>query len=98
MHSMAAQAAKLADPDQTPSARVLAELREHGNSFAAFGLRQSEVHADYFRNGALLPAEQLLFDELTAASLADQIDIEQTQSGSFDDFVAAYRNSKACDN
>jgi glutamate--cysteine ligase len=50
--SMALQAVKLADPDTTPSAKVLAKIAENGNSFAAFGLRQSTTHAAYFRANA----------------------------------------------
>jgi glutamate--cysteine ligase len=33
---------------------------------------------------------------MAAASLAEQIVIEQTQTGSFDDFVAAYNTSTLC--
>ena len=60
------------------------------------GLRQSELHAAYFRDSALLPAEAQMFDELGAASLAEQAAIERTDTGSFDDFVAAYNSSTLC--
>ncbi len=93
--SMAAQSAKIANPDLTPSARVLDEVRALGSS-AAFGLRQSELHAAYFRESPLMPAEELMFEEMAAASLAEQMVIEQTQTGSFDDFVAAYNTSTLC--
>ena len=93
--SLAAQKAKIDDPALTPSARVLDQVRAIGSS-AAFGLRQSELHAAYFRDGALMPAEELMFAELTAASLAEQAAIEQAPSGSFDDFVAAYNSSTLC--
>ncbi len=94
--SLAAQAAKLLDPDLTPSARVLAELRTNGGSFGAFGMRQSERHAAYFRAHPPTDAEQTMFAELAAASLAEQRAIEQTPAGSFDDYVAAYRASTLC--
>ncbi len=95
--AMALQAAKLANPDLTPSAHVLAELRANGGSFAAFGLRQSQLHAATFKQDSLQPAEQALFADMAELSLAEQSHIEQVQSGSFDDFVAAYRNSTLCD-
>jgi glutamate--cysteine ligase len=95
--SLAAQKAKIEDPALTPSARVLEEVRTLGSA-AAFGLRQSELHAAYFRDGTLMPAEAAMFDELAAASLAEQVVIEQTDSGSFDDFVAAYNSSTLCGN
>ncbi|MES2128639.1 MAG: glutamate--cysteine ligase [Pseudomonadota bacterium] len=92
---LAVQSAKIANPELTPSARVLAEVKLDG-SFAAFGLRQSKLHAQYFRASPLMPAETALFEELAAASLAEQAEIEQQQSGSLDDFIAAYNCSKLC--
>jgi glutamate--cysteine ligase len=93
--SLAAQQAKIADPELTPSARVLEEVRELGSS-AAFGLRQSELHAAYFRDSALMPAEESMFTEMAAVSLAEQAVIEEEQTGSFDDFVNAYNSSTLC--
>ena len=93
--SLAAQQAKVANPALTPSARVLDEIRALGSS-AAFGLRQTELHAAYFREGPLMPAEEMMFAEMTQTSLAEQADIERAQTGSFDDFVAAYNSSTLC--
>ncbi len=95
--SLALQKAKIADPGKTPSARVLEEVRELGSA-AAFGLRQSRLHAAYFRESPLMPAEEAAFAEQAAASLAQQAIIEQTDTGSFDDFVAAYNSSTLCGN
>ena len=93
--TMAAQQAKIDNPALTPSARVLDDIHALGSS-AAFGLRQSELHAAYFRESPLLPAEEAMFVEMAADSLAEQARIEQNQSGSFDDFVAAYNSSTLC--
>ena len=95
--SLAQQKAKVADPSKTPSARVLDEVRKLGSA-AAFGLRQSELHAAYFRESPLMPAEEAVFAEMAAASLAEQAAIEQQDTGSFDDFVAAYNTSTLCGN
>jgi len=92
-----AQLAKVADPDQTPSARVLAEVRALG-SFAKFGLQQSVLHAQTFRAEPLMPAETALFDETARVSLEEQARIEAADTGSFDDFVAAYNSSTLCSN
>ena len=91
------QKAKVANPDKTPSARVLAEVRALG-SFAKFGLQQSELHAQALRAEPLMPAEVALFDETAKASLDEQARIEAADSGSFDDFVAAYNSSTLCSN
>jgi glutamate--cysteine ligase len=93
--SMAAQQAKIDNPAITPSARVLDEIRAIGSA-AAFGLRQSEAHAAYFRESPLMPAEEQMFTELADSSLAEQREIERTQTGNFDNFVAAYNSSTLC--
>jgi glutamate--cysteine ligase len=94
--AMAAQAAKLADADLTPSAKVLAALRANGKSFAAFGLAQSEKHAAYFRSHPPTAEETAYFDGLAAVSLAEQAEMEAAPQISFDDFVTAYRASNLC--
>ena len=94
--SIAQQAAKLADPDATPSAKVLVQLKAHGGSFAAFGLHQSEAHAAYFRAHQPTPEEQSYFTDLADISIAAQAESEHTPNGSFDDYVAAYRASNLC--
>jgi glutamate--cysteine ligase len=95
--SLAIQKAKIEDPGKTPSARVLEEVSVLGSNFE-FGLRQSELHAAYFRDSPLMPAEQAMFAELAEASLAEQAVIEQSDKGEFDDFVAAYNSSTLCGN
>jgi glutamate--cysteine ligase len=45
-----------------------------------------------------MPAELAVFDEMAQASLAEQRQIEQKDTGSFDDFVAAYNSSTLCGN
>jgi len=93
--SLAAQQAKIDNPALTPSARVLDEVRAIGSS-AAFGLRQSALHAAYFRDSALMPAEEAMFDELAATSRTEQAAIEAAPGPDFDDFVAAYNGSTLC--
>ncbi|WP_017918385.1 glutamate--cysteine ligase [Burkholderia gladioli] len=89
--AVAAQRVKLDDPESTPSARVLREMRERGESFLDFARRQSEAHAAYFR---ARPLEAGAADEakrLAEKSLAEQAELEGKDGGSFDAFVAAYR-------
>jgi glutamate--cysteine ligase len=93
--TLAKQQAKIDNVALTPSARVLEEVKALGSS-AAFGLRQSELHAAFFRDDPLMPAELALFDEMAAASLAEQAAIEAAPGPAFDDFVAAYNTSTLC--
>ena len=89
--TLAAQRAKLDQPELTPSARVLAEMQAQGQSFMAFGLARGEAHAAYFRARPLTPEATAAQQQLAAQSLAQQTELEQNNVGSFDDFVTAYR-------
>jgi len=94
--ALADAAAKLADPELTPSAKVMAALRANGKSFAAFGLEQSEQHAAYFRAHPPTAQEEAYFQQLAAESLAEQAAMEAAPQADFDDYVAAYRASNLC--
>ncbi|MDE1181359.1 glutamate--cysteine ligase [Paraburkholderia sp.] len=89
--SVRLQRAKLADASLTPSARVLQTMRDKQQSFLDFALDLSQAHADFFRARPLDPAESKAFDDLAAQSLAQQVQLEHDEVGSFDAFVAAYR-------
>jgi len=90
--AVAAQRVKLADPDATPSARVLQAMRDRGQSFFAFGLAQSRAHAEHFRARPLDEASLRDAHALAERSLAEQAEQERRDAGSsFDAFVADYR-------
>lgn len=91
--SLALQRAKVADPSLTPSAQVLAQLQENGESFAQFALRHSRAHAETLRSQALSAAEQAAFAASVAESLQQQQALEAEPQGDFDAFVAAYQAS-----
>jgi len=95
--TMEVQTAKVLNADLTPSARVLAALRENGNSFLQFGLRQSLSHARHFKAQQISAQDQAKFATLAQSSLAEQEQAEAQQTGNFDDFLAAYRASKLCE-
>ncbi|MNG00872.1 Glutamate--cysteine ligase [compost metagenome] len=94
-HSKAldAQMAKVQNPALTPSAQVLAAMAEHKESFAQFSLRQSRVHAEFFRSEPLPAEEQAKFEERARSSLAQQAELEQNEVGDFDVFVGSYQAS-----
>ena len=85
------QRAKLNDFSLTPSARVLAELPQHHNSFIDFSLAKSRQHASWFRSRPLSAAQQAEFEQMATASLAEQQRMEHDQTGDFDQFLEAYR-------
>ncbi|MGG1945395.1 glutamate--cysteine ligase [Trinickia sp. NRRL B-1857] len=92
VRAVAAQRAKLLDPEATPSARVLRTMRERGQSFLAFGMAQSEAHAAYFRARPLEPQALKAAHALAQQSLREQAELERRDAtASFDDFVNEYR-------
>lgn len=91
--ALAEQQAKVDDPELTPSAQVLARMTEHDESFVKFALRQSQLHADNFRQQPLPAERQQAFETLARDSLAEQSRLEQQEVGDFDLFVGAYQAS-----
>jgi len=85
------QQVKLEDVEQTPSARLLRELRESGESFTALVLRLSQAHRQQLldtlpRN----PSRWQQFESEVEESLQAQRALERPQSGSFEQYLAAY--------
>lgn len=90
-NALARQRAKLNDFALTPSARVLAALPQHDNSFVDFSLAQSRQHAAWFRSRPLSTAESEEFAQMARTSLDEQARMEREQIGSFDQYIDAYR-------
>jgi glutamate--cysteine ligase len=85
--SLENQLAKVADPELTPSARVLREMRERNLSFFRLAMTYSEQWAQYFRARPLAADVQLAFDEETQRSLLHQREIEQSDDVSFEQYL-----------
>jgi glutamate--cysteine ligase len=92
--SLKNQLAKIEDPELTPSARVLREMREQNLPFFKVAMAYSEQWAQYFRERPLSEESQHAFTEETRHSLQAQNDIEQSDDTSFkaylDNFFAQY--------
>ena len=88
--SLEMQRDRLRDADLTPSARMLAEMRERGESFFQFAQRMSLQHHEYFAQQALnLEAQQLLEREAEDSRRRQQ-EIEAADNLSFDEFLEHY--------
>lgn len=92
VEALTQQQAKVVDVERTPSAQVLAALRQ-GMSFTEFALQQSRQHAKYFLAQPLDAELQGAFEQLARQSLAEQAELEAQPEGDFDAFVAAYQAS-----
>ena len=89
--ALAAQAQKLANPDRTPSARLLAEMQSTGESFFELALRMSRTYKSYFTE--LHPPDEARIGEFTAeaaASLEAQERAEAAPQAPFREYLAAY--------
>jgi len=89
MASLEQQRAKLADVERTPSARLLTEMRQTGETFFELAARMSKLHKDYFL-GLYPPNESRLteFAAAAAESHAAQARIEATDVADFDTYLA----------
>lgn len=80
----------LLDSERTPSARMLAEMRQNKESFIAFAMRISMQYADEFRTMPL-PDERLKeLTQLAADSIAEQATIEANDEQPFEQFLEQY--------
>lgn len=84
------QLAKVADPELTPSARVLHEMRERNQSFYRFGMSYSQHWAQRFRTQPLSAEMETAFRTETARSLELQREIEQSDNISFEHYLQKF--------
>lgn len=90
-HALATQAAKIDNVALTPSARLMRELTETGESFFELAWRMSRSHKDYFLDLYTPNQERLKeFATQAAQSLQKQRAIEASDRESFDDYLARY--------
>ncbi len=81
---------KLTNPDQTPAARIIDEMRRDDDSFVEFALRKANEHEDYFKQQSLSAKGENLFTELAEKSLNEQSEIEANDKIGFDEFLKEY--------
>lgn len=93
--SLREQMAKVNDPELTPSARVLREMREGGLTFFRFALGYSQRWAEHFRQHSLPPEKAAEFAEKANASLQAQRELEAADEISFEEYLANFYNQYA---
>jgi glutamate--cysteine ligase len=87
----AAAVAALNDPDSTPSARVLREMREHhDNSYIRFTVAQSLRHAADIKRLPLAADLEERYAQLAKESLEEQRQIEATDTMPFETYRQQY--------
>jgi len=78
------------DPDRTPSARILAEMRANKESFFRFARRMSQQHQAWFASRRLDAEAEQRLTALAEQSLLEQRRIEAEPHLPFDQFLSAY--------
>ena len=86
----------IVDAEHTPSARILAEMRETGSHFAEFALQTSHEYARNYHSQELSTNIEQKYKDHAKLSVEKQQEIEESDSRSFDDFLACYFSQK-CD-
>ncbi|MFT0533173.1 glutamate--cysteine ligase [Castellaniella hirudinis] len=84
------QQAKAQDPALTPSARLLAALRDSGQEFHDWTLAQSQAHWAALQAQRLPPDTLAAYDQAARDSLAEQAALEAGDTESFEDYVARF--------
>jgi|TARA_B100000809_G_scaffold262563_1_gene313811 glutamate--cysteine ligase len=85
--SLKNQAAKLADPDLTPSGMILKAMTEGQLSFFEFSMQQSNRHKEYFLNNGLDAETLKMMQQTSTTSMARQKEIEVADEINFDEFL-----------
>lgn len=84
------QEVKVRDCEQTPSARLLRQLRESSLNLHDFTLKQSMEHRDTLRAQALAPDAEQQYRDMARESIAAQARLEADTSESFSSYVERY--------
>ena len=87
------QEAKLRDPAQTPSGRMVSEMGESGEAYVEWVLKRSQEHREFFGDRPPDPELRARFDQVAEQSRRRQQAIEEAERESplsFEDYLAAY--------
>ena len=91
--SVKSQIASVFDPELTPSARMLAEMREHDEGFFHYAQRMSLHHTQYYENHNLSEDKKTFFEKMASDSIAKQKQIEAEDEIDFDEYLESYFNN-----
>ncbi|MCW8900613.1 MAG: glutamate--cysteine ligase [Gammaproteobacteria bacterium] len=78
------------DPECTPSAKMLAEMRQNDEGFYQHAMRMSQHHHEAFVHGELSAEKSQFYADLASISLKQQKQIEENDTLSFATFLERY--------
>ena len=92
-----AQSSLIENADETPSARVLEEMRMDGTGFYHFAMKCALGHKDYFSDLIEPNAERLqMYENEALESLERQRKIEASDEVGFDEYLQKYFSEQGC--
>ncbi len=93
--ALAEQQARVDDPDLTPSARMLEEMRASGESFSDYALRLSRSHMQHYLDQPLPESAEQALAAAARTSLKKQEEIEVAETRSFEEHLRRYFEPEA---
>ncbi len=84
------QCAVIVDPELTPSAKMLAEMRENNEGFYHFAKRKSLEHYEYFNQLDIDDEHKILLEKSIEDSHARQQEIKADDKVSLDNYLKCY--------
>jgi glutamate--cysteine ligase len=88
--ALASQRGAVADPSRLPSARVLEAMSSQGVPYFRLAMNLSIAHRDHFAAGPLEESQRRMLEREAARSMAQQREIEASDSISFDEYLHRY--------
>ena len=88
--ALQAQRQKVDDPETTPSARVLREMREKDLPFFRLAMSYSQQWGEHFRSRELSTDTQARFADEARQSLQRQQEMEATEDVSFEAYLTRF--------
>jgi len=80
----------LLDPERTPSAQLMADLRDSGLGFYDYALDLARRHHDYFVSLSLGPDKEQSMAQIARRSITESENLERNSSVPFDEYLSQY--------
>ncbi len=93
--ALAEQKERIAHPDATPSARMLADMRDQKQSFFEFGMARSHAVHDALLAAPLTAESEAEFEQMAQASIEEQHRLESADDVDFETYLSDYLSQSA---
>ena len=81
---------KISNPALTPSAKIIADMEKQDLGYFKIAMQYAKQHKAHFASRPLTKTDQSLFDDLATTSMAQQHEIEASDTVSFDEYLQNY--------